>query len=215
VPRLAAASSLLLSLLPSLLATALFRLSAFALAVTFLDYWAAIPLALLWLANLCVLGLTGRAPRVSPAPGPGGGEGPRPGGTQALLLNATTGLFFPSCHLLLPPGPDLGVKRLQRILAWQRRSLQLQTIVINTLVLVIVGVLFFLVTVSTDFNYNTNILSPLWFNTCILLLVLSFFISLFLAAELGGGRPDPLAPSKEHGGDILSIYITYLCLAAP
>ena len=115
---------------------------------------------------------------------------------RCLFLNATTGLFFPSCHLHLPQSASarLTVKRLQRILRWQRRSFQLQTFVINSLALVIVVVLFFLVTISTSFNYNTNILSPLWFNACILLLTLSFFISLFFAVELSSERASTISP---------------------
>ena len=116
---------------------------------------------------------------------------------RCLFLNATTGLFFPSCHLHLPqspPAPRLTVKRLQRILRWQRRSFQLQTFVINSFALVIVVVLFFLVTISTSFNYNTNILSPLWFNACILLLLLSFFLSLFFAVELSSERASAISP---------------------
>ena len=114
---------------------------------------------------------------------------------RCLFLNATTGLFFPSCHLHLPQSsPRLTVKRLQRILRWQRRSFQLQTFVINSFALVIVVVLFFLVTISTSFNYNTNILSPLWFNACILLLLLSFFLSLFFAVELSSERASAISP---------------------
>lgn len=67
LPPLPAASSLLLALLPSLLATALFRISVFALMFTFLDYWALIPLAALWLANLTLLTLCRRPlARVTP-----------------------------------------------------------------------------------------------------------------------------------------------------
>ena len=96
------------------------------------------------------------------------------------------------------------MKRLQRILRWQRRSFQIQTFVINSFVLVIVVVLFFLVTISTSFNYNTNILSPLWFNALILLLLLSFFLSLFLAVELSSER----AAAISAAGQIL-ILITF------
>ena len=68
LPLIQTSSSLLLSLLPSLLATALFRISVFALMFTFLDYWALIPLLLLWLANLVILALVGKpSPRVAPA----------------------------------------------------------------------------------------------------------------------------------------------------
>ena len=68
LPLIQTSSSLLLSLLPSLLATALFRISVFALMFTFLDYWALIPLLLLWLANLVILALLGKpSPRVAPA----------------------------------------------------------------------------------------------------------------------------------------------------
>ena len=125
---------------------------------------------------------------------------------RCLFLNATTGLFFPSCHLHLPQSASsrLTVKRLQRILRWQRRSFQLQTFVINSFALVIVVVLFFLVTISTSFNYNTNILSPLWFNALILLLLLSFFLSLFLAVELSSER----AAAISAAGQIL-ILITF------
>ena len=117
---------------------------------------------------------------------------------RCLFLNATTGLFFPSCHLHLPQCPTrpLTVKRLQRILRWQRRSFQLQTFVINSFALVIVVVLFFLVTISTSFNYNTNILSPLWFNASILLLLLSFFLSLFFAVELSSERASAISPGS-------------------
>ena len=114
----------------------------------------------------------------------------------SIFLNATTGLFFPSCHLHLPPHAALGVAGAHRLLRWQRRSFQLQTFVVNSLVMVVLGVIFFLVTISTSFNYNTNILSPLWFNTSVLLLVLSFFISLFLAAELSSSRADFAVSSR-------------------
>ena len=68
LPLIQTLSSLLLSVLPSLLATALFRISVFALMFTFLDYWALIPLLLLWLANLVILALLGKpSPRVAPA----------------------------------------------------------------------------------------------------------------------------------------------------
>ena len=124
---------------------------------------------------------------------------------RCLFLNATTGLFFPSCHIHQPKSStQLTVKRLQRILRWQRRSFQIQTFVINSFVLVIVVVLFFLVTISTSFNYNTNILSPLWFNALILLLLLSFFLSLFLAVELSSER----AAAISAAGQIL-ILITF------
>ena len=113
---------------------------------------------------------------------------------RCLFLNATTGLFFPSCHLHLPQSSHLTVRRLQRILRWQRRSFQIQTIVINSFALVIVVVLFFLVTISTSFNYNTNILSHLWFNRCIRLLLVSFFLSLFLAVELSSERASAISP---------------------
>ena len=80
----------------------------------------------------------------------------------------------------------------------QKRSFQLQTIVINSLVLVILGVVFFLVSISTDFNYNTNILSPLWFNSSVLLLLFSYTISIFLAAELSSWRTEIWSTSNQH-----------------
>ena len=68
LPLIQTSSSILLSVLPSLLATALFRISVFALMFTFLDYWALIPLLLLWLANLVIIALLGKpSPRVAPA----------------------------------------------------------------------------------------------------------------------------------------------------
>ena len=59
--RLRLCLSLTASLLPAFLATAAFRLAALALIFLFFDYWALIPCLLLWLANLVLLGLAGRA----------------------------------------------------------------------------------------------------------------------------------------------------------
>ena len=52
------------------------------------------------------------------------------------------------------------------------RCYQLQVLATNTLLFLVLAVIFCLVTVSDTFNYNSNILDPLWFHLIVMLSVL-------------------------------------------
>ena len=105
---------------------------------------------------------------------------------SAVFLNATAGLFYPSCHLHLPAlPPRLQWARLGRVVTWQRRLYQAQILVINTGLLLVLAVIFYLVTISTSFNYNSNILEPWWFHTVLGLVVVAGLVSLSLGWQLG------------------------------
>lgn len=116
----------------------------------------------------------------------------------SIFLNATTGIFFPSCHLHLPNLNNTDQNqiqaqtiidfRIQKITTWQRKFYQVQVYIINTVIMIILTIIFCLVTVSKSFNYNSNILDPFWFNITILLTMLSGIISVLFAWELNSGR---------------------------
>merc|ERR1719483_328874 len=86
----------------------------------------------------------------------------------SIFLNATTGIFFPSCHLHLPDLNNTDQNqiqaqtiidfRIQKITTWQRKFYQVQVYIINTVIMIILTIIFCLVTVSKSFNYNSNIL---------------------------------------------------------
>ena len=102
--------------------------------------------------------------------------------TKSIFLNSTMAVFFPSCHLHISPPHTLenDIKyfneKVEKIKNWQVKVYQSQVIIINSIYMVILAVIFCLVTISKSFNYNSNILDPFWFNTCVILSFLSGFI---------------------------------------
>ena len=52
------------------------------------------------------------------------------------------------------------------------RCYQVQVLATNTLLFLVLAVIFCLVTVSDTFNYNSNILDPLWFHLIVILSIL-------------------------------------------
>ena len=52
------------------------------------------------------------------------------------------------------------------------RCYQVQVLATNTLLFLVLAVIFCLVTVSDTFNYNSNILDPLWFHIIVMLSIL-------------------------------------------
>ena len=239
--RLKKTLDMTLTFMPFFLANALFRISVFSLMFVFLDYWAVIPMILLWVLNLVIFGVSKRSSssKVSPVHITDfdqrtytvdnetifneeinkksifmidQGAEPACEGTpdklnnsqiestqsstttltehlneenSSIFLNATMGIFFPSSHIHLPPVLDNNLvmekqaiidNRIERIISWQKKFYQVQVYIINTFLIIILGVLFGLVTVSTTFNYNSNILDPFWFNIFILLSMVSGII---------------------------------------
>ena len=102
--------------------------------------------------------------------------------TKSIFLNSTLAVFFPSCHLHIFPPKNLENElkyfneKVEKIKNWQVKMYQSQVFIINSIYMVILAVIFCLVTISKSFNYNSNILDPFWFNTCVILSFLSGFI---------------------------------------
>ena len=69
--------------------------------------------------------------------------------------------------------PDFYLQRIAAITAWQAKFYLAQVVIINSMFVVILLTLFCLVTVSTTFNYESNILGPLWFNIMVVLSLIS------------------------------------------
>ena len=67
----------------------------------------------------------------------------------------------------------LYLQRIEAITAWQAKFYLAQVLIINSMFVVILLTLFCLVTISTTFNYESNILGPLWFNIMVVLCLLS------------------------------------------
>ena len=162
----------------------------------YLDNWSLIPILIIWIINLTIFGVSTRAEtrKVHPSPPfqykPGSlpinrsvtQEDNEPTQTKSIFLNSTMAIFFPSCHIHLPPTQNLVEdqknlhEKTEKIRIWQVKVYQSQVLIINSIYMVILAVIFCLVTISKSFNYNSNILDPFWFNTCIILSFLSGFI---------------------------------------
>ena len=162
----------------------------------YLDNWSLIPILIIWIINLTIFGVSTRAEtrKVHPTspfqyrPGSlsinrGQNQEDVEGNqTKSIFLNSTMAIFFPSCHIHLPPPHDLEEcqknfnEKIEKIKIWQVKVYQSQVLIINSIYMVILAVIFCLVTISKSFNYNSNILDPFWFNTCIILSFLSGFI---------------------------------------
>ena len=162
----------------------------------YLDNWSLIPILIIWIVNLTIFGVSGRAEtrKVHPTnpfqykPGSlsinrsQNQEDIESSETKSIFLNSTMALFFPSCHIHLPPPQNLEdsqknlKEKIGKIKIWQVKVYQSQVLIINSIYMVILAVIFCLVTISKSFNYNSNILDPFWFNTCIILSFLSGFI---------------------------------------
>ena len=65
------------------------------------------------------------------------------------------------------------LQRIAVITAWQAKFYLAQVVIINSMFMVILLTLFCLVTVSTTFNYESNILGPMWFNIMVILGLIS------------------------------------------
>ena len=119
-------------------------------------------------------------------------EAPSHEESPSIFLNSTTAIFFPTCHLHLPHISNkvqLGkvnssvcptkatdifhLQRIEKITHWQAKFYQAQVVVINSMFMVILVTIFYLVTISTTFNYHSNILDPFWFNTTVILCLIS------------------------------------------
>ena len=93
--------------------------------------------------------------------------------TSSIFLNATAGLFFPSCHVHLAQQTksmlDKDNKayedhRVEQITRWQNMAYKKQTYIVNPIIMTVLVVIFAFVTLFKFFNYNTNILDPFRFN---------------------------------------------------
>ena len=59
--------------------------------------------------------------------------------------------------------------KIENIRSWQLKFYQIQVLITNTIFMIILSVIFFLVTVTKNFNYNSNILDTFWFNYLVFL----------------------------------------------
>ena len=88
----------------------------------YLDNWSLIPILIIWIINLTIFGVSTRAEtrKVHPSPPfqykPGSlpinrsqknQEDNEPTQTKSIFLNSTMAIFFPSCHIHLPPTQNL------------------------------------------------------------------------------------------------------------
>ena len=93
--------------------------------------------------------------------------------SMSVFLNSITAIFFPSCHLHLSSkfeeNPKLLEMKIENIRSWQLKFYQIQVLITNTIFMIILSVIFFLVTVTKNFNYNSNILDTFWFNYLVFL----------------------------------------------
>ena len=64
-------------------------------------------------------------------------------------------------------------QRIEEITHWQAKFYQAQVVIINSMFVVMLATLFYLVTISTTFNYESNILDPFWFNIVVILCLIS------------------------------------------
>ena len=108
----------------------------------------------------------------------------------SIFLNAVTGMFFPSCHTHLEPlGNDLSVsdpktffirnkERQDQLVKWQSSIYQRQVYFFNSILMIVLVVIFILVSAVPSFNYNTNVIDSSWFPICMSMMLLSGLISI-------------------------------------
>ena len=82
-----------------------------------------------------------------------------------VFLNSVAGFFFPSCHTKVNSSTEnnIGSENIYDIISWQMKIYKKQILLFNTVLLVIVGAIFVLVTSVDSFNYKSNVL-----NICLL-----------------------------------------------
>ena len=114
---------------------------------------------------------------------------------SSIFLNATAGLFFPSCHVhLAQPTNNVAYEnnkeyedyKVDKIRKWQNTAYKKQAYIVNPLIMVAIMVIFAFVTLFKFFNYNTNILDPFRFNIIMGLLIMFGLFGMVLAMGLEG-----------------------------
>ena len=114
----------------------------------------------------------------------------------SIFLNAITGMFFPSCHTHLEAiGPDLAgsdpqtffirnKERQEKLVMWQSSIYQRQVYLFNSLLMIVLIVLWILVSGVQSFNYNTNVINHFWFTFIMIMMMISGIISILLTWSL-------------------------------
>ncbi|XP_023326735.1 uncharacterized protein LOC111700146 isoform X2 [Eurytemora carolleeae] len=117
----------------------------------------------------------------------------------SIFFNSLSGLFFPSCHSHIKPfcstlqplpaiDPEINIKSL---LSWQNRVLGRQVLLYNSVLLLVLVLVWILVT-FTEFNYNSNVLDPFWFSIVFSILVCMWLLTVLLSYELKHPLKDTL-----------------------
>ena len=114
----------------------------------------------------------------------------------SIFLNAITGMFFPSCHTHLEAiGTDLAgsdpqtffirnKERQEKLVMWQSSIFQRQVYLFNSLLIIVLIVLWVLVSGVQSFNYNTNVINSFWFTFIMIMMMISGVISIILTWSL-------------------------------
>ena len=209
VVKLSYSWQLMAQLGPFFVCNALFRTAAFAFIITFLDYWAIIPITLVLLLNLVHTTLvssdshTEEGAKDIEFPEQPDNENPsgilngdsrsscsqeedkllsRP---MPILLNSFLSIllpiaYSPHTHGVSGPRGKIGTQ-VENLSRRQARILRSQALMVNTCTLIVVVVVYCLVTHTSTFNYRSNILTPWWFKMAFSYLLLLYALSLPLS----------------------------------
>ena len=88
-----------------------------------------------------------------------------------IFLNAVAGLFLPICHYQGRKDSNSYQDELSKMLSWQQKFFRVQIIILNSMILIVIGVIYILVTSIETFNYNFNLLNLFRFNIATLFLL--------------------------------------------
>ena len=87
-----------------------------------------------------------------------------------VFLNSVAGFFFPSCHTKVNSLSENQIENVFDIITWQMKIYSKQILLFNTVILVVIGTIFTLVTSINSFNYKSNVLDITWFKRACLVL---------------------------------------------
>ena len=196
---------------PFFVCNVLFRTAAFAFIITFLDYWAIIPMTLVLLLNLVHTTLVSsdslrdedtndiEFPEQTDNENPdrmlNGNGGSRSSCSQEedklhsmpmpILLNSFLSILLPIAYSPNTRGTSVPRGKIgtqvENLSRRQARILRSQALMMNTCTLIVVAVIYCLVTHTSTFNYRSNILTPWWFKMAFSYQLLLYTLSLPLS----------------------------------